>query len=151
MGRTDEEVEALRQEMQKTKSDQAGFLRYLSRNGYMIRSKDIRVFAGRKSDRVPTIKADLDLELAIDMLTLADRCDRQTLFSGDGDFVPLVHAIGMMGVRIEVVSTQEKRGATVAAFLVDAADDFTDLKDEWKFFERPKTSIPGGGVRSVPR
>ena len=120
--------EKLRQDLEEQRKRTQSFLRFLSRNGYMVVKKPLKVFAGG------TIKADLDLELAIDMLTLADRCDRMILVSGDGDFVPLVERVAAKGVRVHVVSTQQQEAYTRAQYraaddLVDVADEFTELAD----------------------
>lgn len=108
-----------------------GFWRFLSRNGYKVVKKPVRVFRDRAGEIA--LKADLDLELTIDMLTLADRCDEQILVSGDGDFVPLLNAVAAKGVRLTVVSTQSDQARSSANYrssdeLLDAADRFIDLE-----------------------
>lgn len=134
-----EEQAVKEKELEEEAKKLHNFHRAISRLGYMVITKPIKVFAGGK------IKADLDLELAIDMLTLADRCDRQILVSGDGDFVPLVRAVGARGVRIEVVSSLETQTpdgrpfpARAADELVDAADEFTELKDILKYIKKER-------------
>ena len=47
----------------------------------------------------------MDIELAIDMLEMAQHIDHAVLFSGDGDFRRLVEAVQRRGVRVSVVST----------------------------------------------
>ena len=47
----------------------------------------------------------MDIELAIDMLEMAQHIDHAILFSGDGDFRRLVEAVQRRGVRVSVVST----------------------------------------------
>lgn len=120
-------AENLRQQMQKRKSSQNRFLRFLSRNGFKVVSKTARVYRDFDSEEV-RVKADLDLELAIDMLTLCDHLDEAILVSGDGDFVPLVHAVAAKGVRVVVVSSQSvqamSRGYRASDLLLDAADAF---------------------------
>jgi uncharacterized LabA/DUF88 family protein len=122
-------------ESERKRVQQQGFIRMLNRNGYQVVKKPVKVFADGNT------KADLDIELAIDMLTLADRCERQILVSGDSDFVPVVRAVGMRGVRVQVVATQMPLAYNATAEhprpfparasddLLDAADEFTELKD----------------------
>ncbi len=122
-------------ESERKRAQQQGFIRMLNRNGYQVVKKPVRVFADGNT------KADLDIELAIDMMTLSDRCERMVLVSGDSDFVPVVRAVGMRGVRVEVVASQQPLAYTSTpehprAFparasdeLLDAADEFTELKD----------------------
>jgi uncharacterized LabA/DUF88 family protein len=124
------------QDTERKRVQQQGFIRMLNRNGYQVVKKPVRVFADG------TTKADLDIELAIDMLTLAEKCDRMVLVSGDSDFVPVIKAVGMRGVRIQVVGSQQPFAAlnapdgTPRPFparasdeLLDAADEFTELRD----------------------
>ncbi len=119
---------ALREELDAQRRRSQSFYRFLNRNGYMVVRKPLKVFAGG------TIKADLDLELAIDMLSLVDRCDKYILCSGDGDFVPLVKAVAQRGVRIQVLSTQHPDAYARCNFkaadeLVDSADEFVELNE----------------------
>ncbi len=72
----------------------------------------------------------MDIELAIDMLLLADHIDRAVLFSGDGDFRRLVEAVQMKGVRVAVVSTIRTLSPMIADELRRQADEFIDLADE---------------------
>lgn len=128
----EEKVKEEEESLKRLKYAQAGFWRYLSRNGFQIRKKPVRVFyTGAR-------KADLDLELAIDMLTLADRCDTFILVSGDSDFIPLVGAVGLRGVRVIVAATQELSNPRAADDLLDAADAFIELKTIWRDIERQK-------------
>ncbi len=119
---------ALREDLDGQRRRSQSFHRFLNRNGYMVVRKPLKVFAGG------AIKADLDLELAIDMLSLVDRCDKYILVSGDGDFVPLIKAVAQRGVRIQVLSTQHpdaygRCNFKAADELVDAADEFLELYD----------------------
>ena len=47
----------------------------------------------------------MDIELAIDMLEMAQHVDHVFLFSGDGDFRRLAEAVQRRGKRVSVVST----------------------------------------------
>jgi uncharacterized LabA/DUF88 family protein len=119
---------SLKENLEDQRRRSQSFHRFLNRNGYMVIRKPLKVFAGG------AIKADLDLELAIDMLSLVDRCDKYILCSGDGDFVPLVRAVAQRGVRIQVVSTQHPDAYSrcnykAADELVDSADEFIELSD----------------------
>ncbi len=116
--------------LKRLQQGQAAFWRYLSRSGFFIRTKPVKVFY--TGDQ----KADLDLELAIDMLTLADHCDRFVLISGDSDFVPLLKAVGLRGVRLIVAATQELSNPRAADELLDVADSFIELKNIWNRIER---------------
>ncbi len=75
---------------------------WLKRNGFKVITKPIRVFIDKDGKQVK--KADLDVDIAIDMFDLADKVDKVVLFSGDGDFVKVIERIGMKGVRTQVVA-----------------------------------------------
>ena len=75
---------------------------WLDYNGYTIVTKPTKEFtdaAGRRK-----IKGNMDIELAIDVMEIAEHVDHIILFSGDGDFRPLVEAVQSKGVRVTVVS-----------------------------------------------
>ncbi|MGY4345339.1 hypothetical protein ACVWXM_001806 [Bradyrhizobium sp. GM7.3] len=47
----------------------------------------------------------MDIELAVNVMELAEHIDQMVLFSGDGDFRSLVEAVQRRGVRVTVIST----------------------------------------------
>lgn len=51
-----------------------------------------------------SIKGNFDVEMAIDMLTMADRLDVIAIVSGDADFARAVEVVQTRGVRVEVVA-----------------------------------------------
>jgi uncharacterized LabA/DUF88 family protein len=97
--------------------NQRNFHDFLRRVGYKVVSKDIRKYGDGK------VKANLDIELVVDMLKTARNLDVAIVVSGDGDFAPAIRAIQEMGVRCEVISF---RGNT-SSDLMDVADQFTDI------------------------
>jgi uncharacterized LabA/DUF88 family protein len=97
--------------------NQRNFHEFLRRSGYKVVSKDIRKYGDGK------VKANLDIELVVDMMKTARNLDVAIVVSGDGDFAPAIRAVQEMGVRVEVVSF---RGNT-SSDLMDVADLFTDI------------------------
>ncbi len=97
--------------------NQRNFHSFLARHGYRVVSKDIRKYGDGK------VKANLDIELVIDMMKTARNLDIAIVVSGDGDFAPAIRAVQEMGVRVEVISF---RGNT-SSDLIDVADQFTDI------------------------
>ena len=75
------------------------------------------------------IKGNMDIELAIDVMEMAQHLDHVVLFSGDGDFRRLVEAIQRKGVRVTVVSTIRSSPPMVADELRRQADTFLELQD----------------------
>jgi len=70
-----------------------------------------------------SMKANFDIELAVDILTMSDRLDVVVLLSGDGDFRRVCELVESKGVRVEVVSF----AASTAMELRNVADQYTDL------------------------
>lgn len=97
--------------------NQRKFIDFLSKNGYKVVVKDIRKYGDGK------IKANLDIELVVDLFRLADRMDVAVVISGDGDFAPALRALQDKGVRAEVISF---RGNT-SSDLIAVADEFIDI------------------------
>ncbi len=97
--------------------NQRQFHSFLARSGYKVISKDIRKYGDGR------IKANLDIELVVDMMKTARNLDIAVVVSGDGDFAPAIRAVQEMGVRVEVISF---RGNT-SSDLIEAADLFTDI------------------------
>ena len=100
---------------------------WLDYNGFTVVSKPAKEFtdsAGRRR-----IKGDMDIELAIDMLDVADKLDHILLFSGDGDFRRLVDAVQRRGARVSVVSTLRSRPPMISDDLRRQADAFIELAD----------------------
>jgi uncharacterized LabA/DUF88 family protein len=96
---------------------QQSFLLWMRRNGYRVVSKDlVQLPDGSK-------KANLDVEIAIDMLTLAGHYDTAILVSGDGDLAYAANAISYKGVRVEVVSLRSMTSDS----LINVADSYIDL------------------------
>jgi uncharacterized LabA/DUF88 family protein len=75
------------------------------------------------------IKGNMDIELAIDVLEMAEHLDHVILFSGDGDFRRLVEAVQRKGLRVSVVSTIKSSPPMVADELRRQADDFIELSE----------------------
>jgi uncharacterized LabA/DUF88 family protein len=75
------------------------------------------------------IKGNMDIELAIDVLEMAEHLDHVILFSGDGDFRRLVEAVQRKGVRVSVVSTIRSSPPMVADELRRQADNFIELEE----------------------
>jgi uncharacterized LabA/DUF88 family protein len=75
------------------------------------------------------IKGNMDIELAIDVLEMAEHLDHVILFSGDGDFRRLVEAVQRRGLRVSVVSTIKSSPPMVADELRRQADNFIELSE----------------------
>jgi uncharacterized LabA/DUF88 family protein len=98
---------------------------WLDYNGYTVVTKATKEFIDASGRR--RVKGNMDIELAVDAMELAEHVDEIVLFSGDGDFRSLVEAVQRRGVRVTVISTISTRPPLVADDLRRQADVFTDL------------------------
>jgi uncharacterized LabA/DUF88 family protein len=98
---------------------------WLDYNGYSVVTKPTKEFVDSLGRR--KVKGNMDIELAVDAMEMAEHLDHVVLFSGDGDFRSLVEAVQRKGVRVSVVSTNNTQPAMVADELRRQADEFIDL------------------------
>jgi uncharacterized LabA/DUF88 family protein len=113
---------------------QQGFLLWMRRNGFRVVQKELKTFYDG------TRKANLDVEIAVDMLSLAGKYDTAVLVSGDEDFVYAVNAVAYKGCRVEVAGFR----SNTAPKLIDVADFFIDLGE---IAELVRKDISQGGER----
>jgi len=100
---------------------------WLDYNGYTVVTKATKEFIDASGRR--KVKGNMDIELAVDAMELAERIDEMVLFSGDGDFRSLVEAMQRHGVRVTVISSAATRPPMIADELRRQADVFTDLTE----------------------
>ena len=100
---------------------------WLDYNGYTMVTKPTKEFTDAMGRR--KLKGNMDIELAIDVMEMAQSLDHIVLFSGDGDFRRLVEAVQRKGVRVSVVSTIRSSPPMVADELRRQADVFIELQD----------------------
>src|SRR3977135_4235104 len=100
---------------------------WLDYNGYTVVTRATKEFIDASGRR--KVKGNMDVELAVDAMELAERIDEMVLFSGDGDFRSLVEAVQRRGVNVTVVSTISSQPPMVSDELRREADIFTDLME----------------------
>ncbi len=96
---------------------QQSFLLWMRRNGYRVITKALIQFPDGSK------KVDLDIEIVVDMIALADFYDTAILVSGDGDLTYAVEAVSYRGVQVEVVSLRSMTSDS----LINVADRYIDL------------------------
>ena len=102
-----------------TNEKQQGFLLWMRRNGYRVISKDlVQLPDGSK-------KANLDVEIAVDLMSLVGSYDTAIIVSGDGDLAYAANAVSYRGARIEVVSLRSMTSDS----LINVSDSYIDLDD----------------------
>jgi len=110
-----------------TNEKQQGFLLWMRRNGYRVISKDlVQLPDGSK-------KANLDVEIAVDMMALVGSYDTAILVSGDGDLAYAVDAVSYRGARVEVVSLRSMTSDS----LINVADRYIDLDQIQEDIQKP--------------
>ena len=90
--------------------NQRKFIDFLAKNGYKPVVKDIRKFGDGR------MKANLDIELVVDLFRLADRMDIAVIVSGDGDFAR--HLGLQTPLRCEVVSFKPNTSSDLSVAIV---------------------------------
>ena len=111
---------------------------WLDYNGYAMVTKTAREYTdatGRKR-----YKGSIDIEIVVDMITLAPKVDHVILFTGNGDFRRAIEAVQSSGVRVTVISTVKSQPPMASDELRRQADVFIDLSDIQKEIGRA-----GGG------
>jgi uncharacterized LabA/DUF88 family protein len=125
--------------------EQEKFLRWLTHAGYTVRRKPIKSFVN--VERGGTVeKANLDVELVMDMITTSDTFDKAVLVSGDGDFERVVELLRARGKRVAVYSIDaviafELRNAVGSSYV-----DFWSIRSE---VERIEESVPAASAVPV--
>jgi uncharacterized LabA/DUF88 family protein len=100
---------------------------WLDYNGYTMVTKPTKEYTDATGRR--KIKGNMDIELAIDVMEMAQTLDHIVIFSGDGDFRRLVEAVQRKGLRVSVVSTIRSSPPMIADELRRQADVFIELQD----------------------
>ncbi len=109
-------------------SDSSSFIDMLKGNGYEIKSKEVRYRSDGSS------KADWDMGLAIDAISLAEKLDIIVIVSGDGDFTDLVYHLKGKGVYVEAISFRRSTNDD----LIKAVDEHIQIEDDLLIKDRRK-------------
>lgn len=96
---------------------QKGFLLWMRRNGYRVVTKELIQHTDGST------KANLDVEIVVDMMSLSHYCSTMVLLSGDGELTYAVNAIAYKGVQVELVSLHSMTSDS----LINVADRYIDL------------------------
>ena len=108
---------------------------WLNYNGFTMVTKTAKEYTDSMGRR--KVKGNMDIELAVNAMELAPHVDHIVLFSGDGDFRPLVESIQRQGVRVSVVSTIRSQPPMISDELRRQADNFIELDELRDVVGRP--------------
>ncbi len=120
---------------------------WLDYNGYTVVTKAAKEYSDSTGRR--KVKANIDIELAVDAMEMADHIDHMVLFSGDGDFRRLVAGVQRRGVRVTAVSTISTQPPMISDDLRRQCDTFVDLADLQTKIGRDTTERPAREPREV--
>lgn len=95
------------------------FLDSLKKKGYNVITKPVREYEDG------TVKGNMDIQIAVDMMSMANRMDHALLLSGDGDFCYLVDYLQRQGIVVTVCSYT----LTTSTELKDQVNEFIDLQE----------------------
>lgn len=127
----------------KDPQDQRGFRDALISLGYTVRTKMLKEFHDESNGSRYFQRANLDIEIVIDMFNTVDQYDAIVLFSGDGDFERAIELLRAKQTHITVVSTD----GMIARELRNATDRYIDLNDIRSFIEKTERPEP---ITNVP-
>lgn len=102
---------------------------WLAYNGYRVITKHSKIIEGRP-------KGNMDIELALEMIQLAEHLDELVLLSGDGDFAPLVRFLQVRGKRVVAVSSLTHTGDELRR----QVDEFISLETLRSHIARPEAA-----------
>lgn len=110
---------------------------WLAYNGFTIVTKPAKEYVDSQGRR--KVKGNMDIELTVDAMQLAPRVDHIVIFSGNGDFRPLVESLQRHGVRVSVVSTAISQPSMISDELRRQADNFIELESMRKVIARDES------------
>ena len=93
------------------------FVEPFVRHDYRIVTKPMKRFQDG------SVKGNFDVEMALDMVTMAERLDVVSIVSGDADFARAVEVLQGQGVRVEVVAFSGSTSIEMRAL----ADEYIDV------------------------
>jgi uncharacterized LabA/DUF88 family protein len=119
-------VRALVYVVKSDTDEERSFFDALEKSGLELKVKDLQIFAGGAK------KADWDVGIAVDVISMAKQLDVVVLVTGDGDFVPLVDYLQHNGLIVEAVSF----GRSTSLRLKETVNNYYDLDEHRKTLMR---------------
>ena len=108
---------------------------WLAYNGFKMVTKTAKEYVDAQGRR--KIKGNMEIDLTVDAMAIADHVDHIVLFSGDGDYRPLIEGLQRKGLRVSVVSTIRSQPPMISDELRRQADNFIELYELRDAIGRP--------------
>lgn len=116
---------AIYEDTETGRADLKPLVDWLGYNNYITVTKEAKRFQDASGNY--KIKGNMDIDIAVDMLVMAQHMDIAILVSGDGDFIPVVRELQRTGVKVVVVSSIITRPSMVSDALRRQANEFVEL------------------------
>lgn len=129
-------VEAIYYTGTSIENSQRKFYDKLAYIGYSLVTKPIKTIYDHDGNYIAQ-KANLDVEIVLDMFNMLDRYDMAILISGDGDFERALQQLKSRGKEVKVIST---RGCVSSELVYTTGINYIDLLNIRENVER-KISI----------
>lgn len=122
----------------EVKSSLRPMVDFIEHHGYTVIQKETKSFYDENTKEVK-LKGNMDVDIAAYIWKYSALLDEVVLFSGDGDFRPIVERVQELGLTCRIVSTMKgtkvdrdgtrRPQSMVADILRRQADSYTDLSD----------------------
>lgn len=120
-------VKALAYGIKADMPDEQKFFDALEKAGFEVKLKDLQSFYGGAK------KGDWDVGIVMDIIKMNPKLDVVVLASGDGDFIPLLEYLQVLGQRVELVSF----GKSTSTKMRDLVDNYLDLDTDPRKYLMP--------------
>lgn len=105
---------------------QQGYLKALCHIGFRVEAKPIKKYL--QADGTERHKANLDIEIVLDMFNTINSYDEAVLVSGDGDFIRPLQMLRARGKQFLVLSTKGFVASEIRAICGMSYTDLADLR-----------------------
>lgn len=112
----------------RAEPQQENFLKALTYMGYCLVTKELKTICGE--DGIDRRKANLDIEIVLDMFNTIEHYDMAVLVSGDADFERPLELLRARGKKFLVLSTQGFVAREIRAVAGMHFVDFQELRAE---------------------
>ena len=107
--------------------EEGTFFDALRKAGFEVKLKELQSFYGGAK------KGDWDVGIVMDIIKMNPKLDVVVLASGDGDYIPLLEYLQVLGQRVELVSF----GKSTSSKMRELVDSYVDLDSDTRKYLMP--------------